>query len=119
MRKAGKRLFAHNVLSYWSDVGTVQADVSANMALLAETSALDLYDPDWVIHTRREKRPPVLVGTGAQATGNLLSDGCRVDGTVIRSVLSPGVHVEAGAVVQDSIIFTDTIMAATTTPACS
>ncbi len=102
-----KRLFAYNLLSYWADVGTIQAYWEANMALLAETPALDLYDPEWVIHTRSEERPPVLLGPEAQADGNLLSDGCRVDGRVERSVLSPGVYVAPGAVVRDSVILTD------------
>lgn len=105
---AGKRLFAYHFLGYWADVGTAQAYWEANMALLAETPALDLYDPDWVIHTKSEERPPVLLGPEAQVDGNLLSDGCRVNGRVVRSVLSPGVYVAAGAVVRDSIIFTDT-----------
>ncbi|MBS1253947.1 MAG: Glucose-1-phosphate adenylyltransferase [Anaerolineales bacterium] len=105
---AGKRIFAHTHMGYWADVGTVQAFWEANMALLAETPALNLYDPDWVMHTKSEERPPVLVGDDAQADGNLLSDGCRVDGRVVRSVISPGVYVAPGAVVRDSIIFTDT-----------
>jgi len=105
---AGKRLYAFKFLGYWADVGTVQAYWEANMALLAETPALDLYDPEWVIHTKSEERPPVLLGPEAQADGNLLSDGCRIDGRVERSVISPGVSVAPGAVVRDSIIFTDT-----------
>lgn len=103
----GKRLYAYNHLGYWVDVGTVQAYWEANMALLAETPALDLYDPDWVIHTKSEERPPVLVGPESQAEGNLLSDGCRIDGRVERSVISPGVYVAPDAVVHDSVIFTD------------
>jgi glucose-1-phosphate adenylyltransferase len=106
----GKRVFAHNLLSYWVDVGTIQAYWEANMALLAETPALDLHDAEWVIHTRSEERPPVLLGPEAQADGNLLSDGCRVSGRVMRSVLSPGVVVGEGAVVRDSIILTDTVI---------
>ncbi len=106
--EAGKRIYGYNYLGYWADVDTVQAYWEANMALLAETPALDLYDPEWVIHTKSEERPPVLLGPEAQADGNLLSDGCRVDGHVVRSVLSPGVYVAAGAVVRDSIILTDT-----------
>lgn len=88
-------------------MGTVQAYWEANMALLAETPALDLYDPEWVIHTKSEERPPALLGPEAQADGNLLSDGCRIDGKVERSVISPGVYVAPGAVVRDSIVFTD------------
>lgn len=106
----GKRLYAYNVLSYWADVGNVQAYWEANMALLAETPALDLYDPEWIIHTRSEERPPVLIGPDAQVDGNLLSDGCRIDGRVVRSVISPGVYVAPGAIVRDSVILTDTII---------
>ena len=105
---AGKRVFAHNHMGYWADVGTVQAYWEANMALLAETPALDLYDPDWIIHTKSEERPPVLIGSDADADGNLLSDGCSIDGRVVRSVISPGVFVAPGAVVRDSVVLTDT-----------
>ncbi len=103
----GKRLFAYPFFGYWTDIGTVQAYWEANMALLAETPALDLDDPEWVIHTRSEERPPVLLGEEAQVEGSLLSDGARVEGQVIRSVISPGVFVAPGAVVRDSIILTD------------
>ena len=68
------------------------------MALLAETPALDLYDPEWVIHTRSEERPAALLGPEARVEGNLLCDGCRVEGTVIRSIISPGVYVAPGRV---------------------
>jgi len=95
---------------YWADVGTIQAYFEANMALLGETPALDLYDPDWVIHTRSEERPAVYVGADARVDGNLLCDGCRIDGTVTRSVIGPGVYVAHGAVVRDSILMKDSFI---------
>ena len=82
------------------------------MALLAETPPLDLYDPDWVIHTRSEERPAAWVGAQARVDGNLLCDGCRVDGSVSRSLISPGVYVAPGAVVRDSIVMNDSIVEA-------
>jgi glucose-1-phosphate adenylyltransferase len=97
---------------YWADVGAVQAYWEANMSLLAESPALDLYDPEWVIHTRSEERGPVKIGPNAQVNGNLLSNGCRVDGVVERSVISPGVYIAEGAVVRDSIILNDTAVEA-------
>jgi glucose-1-phosphate adenylyltransferase len=98
------RTMAYHFQGYWADVGTVQAYYEANMALLAETPALDLYDPEWVIHTQSAERPPVQIGAAARVEGNLLSDGCQIEGTVIRSVIAPGVFVAPGAVVRDSII---------------
>ncbi|MCB0179077.1 MAG: glucose-1-phosphate adenylyltransferase, partial [Anaerolineae bacterium] len=104
------RVFAHTFEGYWADVGTLQAYWEANMSLLAETPALDLYDPDWVIHTRSEEQPPVRVGTEAWVGGNLISNGCIVEGVVERSVLGPGVRVAPGAIVRDSVIMNDTVI---------
>ncbi len=103
---------AYTFEGYWADIGTLQAYWEANMALLAETPALDLYDPQWVIHTRSEEQPPVTIGPEAWVGGNLLSNGCIIDGVVERSVLSPGVRVEPGAIVRDSVIMNDTVICA-------
>jgi glucose-1-phosphate adenylyltransferase len=106
------KVCAYTYDGYWADVGTLQAYWEANMALLAETPALDLHDPEWVIHTRSEEQPPVKIGSSAWVGGNLLSNGCVVEGVVESSVLSPGVRVEAGATVRDSVIMNDTVIAA-------
>lgn len=103
-------VYGHNYQGYWADVGTIQSYFEANMALLGETPMLDLYDPDWVIHTRSQERPAVYVGDQARVDGNLLCDGCRVDGTVTRSVISPGVYIAPGAIVRDSILMNDTVV---------
>jgi glucose-1-phosphate adenylyltransferase len=36
-----------------------------------------------------------------------MAHGCRVEGTVRRSILFPGVHVAPGAVVEDSVVMHD------------
>jgi glucose-1-phosphate adenylyltransferase len=99
--------YAYNFQGYWADVGTVQAYYEANMALLAESPALDLYDPEWVIHTTSADRAGVEIGSSARVENALLSDGCRVFGTVARSIISPGVYIAPGAIVRDSVIMGD------------
>ncbi len=47
-------VYAYTFGGYWMDVGTVQAYWEANIALLAETPALDRYDPDGLMHTLSE-----------------------------------------------------------------
>lgn len=101
---------SYNFQGYWADVGTVQAYYEANMALLVETPALDLYDPEWVIHTRSAELPAAEIGRAAGVEGNLLCDGCRVYGQVARSVISPGVLISEGAVVRDSILLNDVVV---------
>ena len=110
MIDGGARVFGYRFDGYWQDVGTIQSYWEANMALLDDHPELDLYDKEWVIHTRSEERAPARIGPTAQVHRSLISHGCIVDGTVVNSVLSPGVRVEVGAVVRDSIVMFDTII---------
>ncbi len=104
------RVYAYPFQGYWADVGTIQAYYEANMALLGETPALDLSAPGWVIHTRSEERPAARLGAESRVERSLLCDGCQIEGTVINSVISPGVYVATGATVRDAVVMTDTII---------
>jgi glucose-1-phosphate adenylyltransferase len=106
------KAFAYPFLGYWVDVGTIQAYWETSMALLEENPGLDLYDSKWVIHTRSEERPPVKCIPPGQIIKSMASNGCVIQGTVINSILSPGVCVEKGAVVRDSVIMNDTVIRA-------
>ncbi|HLL79035.1 MAG TPA: glucose-1-phosphate adenylyltransferase [Ktedonobacteraceae bacterium] len=108
----GERVYAYPFTGYWQDVGTIQSYWEAHMALLSDRPAFDLYDPSWVIHTRSEERPPAHLRSGAQVINSLISHGCIIAGKVERSVLSPGVIVEEGAVVRDSILLFDSVIGA-------
>jgi glucose-1-phosphate adenylyltransferase len=110
MLDAGARVFGYRYAGYWQDVGTIQSFWEANMALLEDSPELDLYDKEWVIHTRSEERAPAKVGPTAQVHRSLISHGCVIDGTVVNSVLSPGVRVDVGAVVRDSIVMFDAVI---------
>ena len=112
MLKGNARVYGYQFDGYWQDVGTVESYWQAHMDLLEEHPALDLYDKDWLIHTRSEERAPARVGPTASVHRSLISHGCQVWGTVERSVLSPGVRVDPGAVVRDSIVMFDTVIRA-------
>jgi glucose-1-phosphate adenylyltransferase len=105
-----RKAYAYNFQGYWADVGTVQSYYEANMSLLAETPALDLYDFEWVIHTQSSQRPGADITETATIENSLICDGCRVEGYVTRSIISPGVHIAPDATVRDSIILNDTII---------
>jgi len=112
MLSAGARVFGYRYNGYWQDVGTIQSFWEANMRLLDDDPDLDLYDKDWIIHTRSEERAPAKVGPTAQVHKSLISHGCEIAGTVVNSVLSPGVRVDVGAVVRDSIVMFDSVIRA-------
>ncbi|MCJ7710440.1 MAG: sugar phosphate nucleotidyltransferase [Chloroflexi bacterium] len=110
MLAGGARVYGHRFEGYWQDVGTIQSFWEANMALLEDKPELDLYDRDWLIHTRSEERAPATIGATAQVHRSMISHGCVINGTVVNSVLSPGVRVDVGAVVRDSIVMFDTVI---------
>lgn len=112
MVAGGAKVMAHRFRGYWQDVGTLPAYFEATMALLESTPALDLYERDWLILTRSEERAPARIGADARIERSMISHGCVVEGTVERSVLSPGVHVGRGAVVRDSIVMFDAVIGA-------
>ncbi|HLB24525.1 MAG TPA: glucose-1-phosphate adenylyltransferase [Dehalococcoidia bacterium] len=107
VEQAGARVFGWKFDGYWRDVGTIEAYYDGNMDLLEDLPRLNMYDPDTRIRTRVTGYPPAKVGWRAYLQRSLLDLGCIVNGHVEHSVLSPGVYVEEGAVVRDSIIFDD------------
>jgi len=110
MIEGGARVFGYRFDGYWQDVGTIQSYWETNMALLEDAPDLDLYDRDWLIHTKSEERAPARIGATAQVHRSLVSHGCVINGTVVNSVLSPGVRVDVGAVVRDSIVLFDSVI---------
>jgi glucose-1-phosphate adenylyltransferase len=104
------KVYAYAFDGYWVDVGTVQSFWETNLALTdpSISEVLNLHDPQWVVHTRSEERPPVKLGPQARVVNSLISNGCVIRGTVEKSVLSPGVYVSPGAIVRESVIINDT-----------
>ncbi|MGC8634448.1 MAG: glucose-1-phosphate adenylyltransferase family protein [Candidatus Limnocylindrales bacterium] len=107
MLGGGAPVFGHRFDGYWRDVGTIEAYWAANLDLVALVPPLDLFDRSWLIHTRSEERSPAKLGPDAVARHSLISHGCIINGTVLNSVLSPGVRVYEGAVVRDSVVLLD------------
>jgi glucose-1-phosphate adenylyltransferase len=89
---------------YWQDIGALDAYYRANLDLLAAEPAFPLQDPRWPIFTPSTEYPPARLGARAHVRSSILTHGTIVNGTVERSILFPGVVVEEGAVVRDSIV---------------
>jgi glucose-1-phosphate adenylyltransferase len=102
------RVYAHPFDGYWQDVGSVPVYWRTQLDLLDDAPPLDLNNAQWVIRTRSEERAPVKLLPSARVERSLISNGCIIEGQVVNSVLSPGVHVRRGAVVRDSVVMLDT-----------
>ena len=107
-------VYAYPFYGYWRDVGTIQAYWEVNMDIIKADSGFS--PQEWEIRTnveaeeRTTDRPPTRYGPKNALQCSLISAGCDIRGTVVNSVLSPGVVVEEGAVVRDSILFQDCVI---------
>ena len=108
------RVFAYPFYGYWRDVGTIQSYWQTNMDVILPGSGIT---PEaWGIrpNTEADGRPmdraPARFLSGCSVQSSMVSAGSCIEGTVINSVLSPGVQVKKGAVVRDSVLFEDCVI---------
>ncbi len=96
---------------YWRDVGTLDAYYEANMDIASFVPVFNLYDRSWPMRTRAYQYPPAKFvfgepGRTGMAINSIVSPGCIVSGSVVRSsVLSHDVRVNSYADVDSSVIF--------------
>ncbi|MFD4592086.1 glucose-1-phosphate adenylyltransferase [Streptomyces rubiginosohelvolus] len=89
---------------YWRDVGSLDSYYEAHMDLISEQPLFSLYNQRWPMYTHAAHQAPARFVSGGIAGESIVSPGCVIRGQVTGSVLSPGVVVEQGAVVQGSVL---------------
>jgi glucose-1-phosphate adenylyltransferase len=109
-----KRVFGYKFQGAWAYSRTIDEYWAANMSLLDENSPLNI--DQWLVRTnldneRVRDRAPAIIGAHASIRQSRVNHGCVIEGTVIHSILFPGVRVAAGCVVEDSILFYNTRVA--------
>lgn len=98
------RVHGYQYQGYWRDVGTVYSYWESHMDLLDGRSGLKPGEGEQRIWTAGGVLPAARFGAHADVREALVSPGAQIEGTVFRSVISPGVVVEEGAIVRESII---------------
>ncbi len=104
------RCYAFPMDGEWEYMEGVEDYYRVQMELL-QPGGLDLLRR-WNLLTNLEFRgvgfaPAAHIGRGASVEESLIGANCRIEGTVLRSILSPGTVVAEGAVVRDSILMHD------------
>ena len=109
------RVFGYKFASYWGYTRTIDEYWQTNMDLLGDAPKID---PErWQVRTNIEHnhirdRIPAIISDRAEIGNSLIYSGCKIAGKVENSILFPGVEVEAGAVIKDSILMFDVHVAA-------
>lgn len=103
---ARSKAFGYEFDGYWAYARTIDSYYQATQDLILGRIDID----SWQVRTNLNDSgvadsPPPWLHAGAEVRNSLISPGCVIQGTVRGSVLSPGVRVERGAIVEGSIVF--------------
>jgi len=107
------RVFGYKFYGYWGYTQTIDEYYQTNMDILDKPSEFPLRN--WEVRTNlchrdiRDRMPAKITPT-AKVTHSLIYNGCTIAGEVHHSLLFPGVKVEPGAVIRDSIVMFDTVI---------
>jgi glucose-1-phosphate adenylyltransferase len=100
----------HEEAGYWRDVGTIEAFFNAHMDMLGAKPPFDINNRQWPIHSGGFAGGASMILKG-EIRNCLISDGVVINGGKVRnSVIRPNVMVEAGAVIEDSIVMDNVVI---------
>jgi glucose-1-phosphate adenylyltransferase len=90
---------------YWRDVGTLDAYYDSHMELLSNAPPFSLANRRWPILTWGEPlAPATFLGARGRTIDAMVCAGAIIEGSVHRSILSPGVLVRADAEVDGAVL---------------
>lgn len=104
MINADIKIMAYPFEGYWKDVGTIESLWEANMDLLNKDNKLNLYDSNWPILSKSSNYPSQYIGINAEVKNSMISEGSKIEGTVINSLIFEGVEVGENVIIKDSVI---------------
>lgn len=102
------KVYGYKFKGYWGYTRTVDEYWQTSMDLLGPNPKIDM--EHWGLRTNLGHRnirdcQPLKIGSQGILDNTLAYNGCTVEGLVTNSILFPGVRVEAGATVRDSVLF--------------
>ena len=112
--QAGKdkyKIMAYEHKGYFAKIDNIAGYYEANMALLNTENRNNLFNKTAPIYTKIRDNGPVRYGIEANVKNSLVADGCVIEGKVENCVICRGVKIGKDAVVRDSVLMQDTIIA--------
>lgn len=110
-KMGGLRIYGYRHDGYADKVDSMKAYYNNNMKFLEkEVQDEMLKNPDLPIYTKNRDLPPTKYGNEAKVVNSYIADGCKIEGTVINSVLSGNVVVKKGAVVKNCVLMQSSVI---------
>ena len=108
LQELNMRLYVWN--GFAAQMRSVQEYYDRSMQLLDPAIRRELFCAERPIRAKDADKSSTYIGDAGCCVNSLVAEGCQIEGTVVDSILFPGVVVEAGAEVRSSILFKNTIV---------
>lgn len=95
---------------FFASITDFKSFYDANMSLIDYKTAQTLFADNWPIYTRTNDSCPTRYFETADVKSSVVSNGCRIEGTVENSVIGRGCIIKKGAVVKNSVILAGTVI---------
>lgn len=105
-----QNIFVYRFEGYWRDVGTVQSYYDSQMDLMDNVENINVFTENNKVFSNSNIYPPQYIGPNANVSNSLISNGCRIYGSVRHSIIGSGAVVDEGAVVEDSIVLPNALV---------
>lgn len=89
---------------------SLSAYLTQSLELLEPRIRNDLFNPRWPIFTKTYDTPPATYGTAAKVENCFVANGAHIEGSVRNSIIGRDVVIKSGAVVENTIICSGTIV---------
>ncbi len=109
-KMSGLMIYGYEYTGYTDKIDTLASYYRNNMNFLNKEIREDLFTRKCQIYTKTKDQSPTKYGDSAVVKNSFVSDGCTIEGTVINCILSRGVKVAKGAVIENSIIMQDSVI---------
>ena len=111
-KKDELKIYGYVWSGFAAQIRSVQEYYDRSMQLLDPAIRAELFTAQRPIRAKGADKASTYVGPNGRCVNSLVAEGCRIEGTVENSVLFPGVVVEAGAVVRNSVLFKEDMVSA-------
>lgn len=98
------KVVGYEFKGYLKNISSIEGYFDASMDMLNEEHIKEVFFNDNKIKTKVKDETPTYYSEDSNVTNSLIANGCKIEGTVINSILFRRVNVAKGAIVKDSII---------------
>jgi glucose-1-phosphate adenylyltransferase len=106
----GERIHTYLFQGYVRCFDSLKAYRDHSLELLSYDVRRQLFLDNWPIYTVTHDTPPANYSSSAAVSNSFVANGAQVLGTIKNSIISRNVVIQPGAVVENSIIFTDSVI---------